>query len=118
MDHLAEEFIAARRSMVVGRGRRYPARLRRLAVEFAIEASQAGWRVGRIARHLGIRRSTLERWCAEPEAEGAVEMREVVVSEEAGFELATGAVLVTPEGYRVEGLSGEALVELLRALRR
>lgn len=124
MEHLADEFIRRRRSIVVGRGKRYPKSLRRLAVGFATQAEAAGWSASRIARHLGVASATLERWCTTPpvvEAEGG--MREVVVRDDG--RPADGppaverrAVLVTPEGYRIEGLRQEDLVELLQALRR
>ena len=119
MEHLADEFIRRRRSIVVGRGKRYPKSLRRLAVGFATEAEAAGWSASRIARHLGVASATLERWCATPpvvEAEGG--MRQVVVRDEEPPAVERCAVLVTPEGYRIEGLRHEDLVELVRALRR
>ena len=119
MEQLADEFIRRRQSIVVGRGRRYPEALRRLAVGFATEAEAAGWSASRIARRLGIAWATLERWCASPsvvEAKGG--MLEVVVRDEAPAAPERHAVLVTPEGYRIEGLRHEDLVELVRALRR
>ena len=119
MEHLADEFIRRRQSIVVGRGKRYPKSLRRLAVGFATEAEAAGWSLSRVARHLGVAPATLERWCEAPpivEAEGS--MREVVVRDEEPPAVERCAVLVTPEGYRIEGLGQGDLVELLRALRR
>ena len=41
MEQLADEFIRRRQSIVVGRGKRYPESLRRLAVSFAREAEAA-----------------------------------------------------------------------------
>ena len=118
MEHLADEFIRRRRSIVMGRGKRYPESLRRLAVGFATEAEAAGWTASRIARRLGIAWATLERWCATTPVFDAVNgMREVVVRDDAPV-LERRAVLVTPEGYRIEGLRQEDLVELVRALRR
>ncbi len=119
MEHLADEFIRRRRSIVVGPGKRYPESLRRLAIAFAAEAEAAGWSASRIAQRLGISWATLERWCATPsivEAKGG--MREVVVRDAAPLAVEGHAVLVTPEGYRIEGLRQEELVELVRALRR
>ncbi len=63
MEHLADEFIRRRRSIVVGRGRRYPESLRQLAVGFATEAGSRGWSGNRIAQRLGVAWATLERWC-------------------------------------------------------
>ncbi len=118
MEHLADEFIRRRRSIVVGPGKRYPESLRRLAIAFAAEAETAGWSASRIAQRLGISWATLERWCATPsivEAKGG--MREVVVRDTAA-PVEGHAVLFTPEGYRIEGLRQEDLIELVRALRR
>lgn len=119
MEHLADEFIRRRRSLPAGRGTRYQGPLRQLAVDFAAEAKAAGWSANRIARRLGVSWATLERWCeAPPEAALGGGMREVVVREAAPSSIELGAVLVTPEGYRIEGLEREDLVGLLQALRR
>ena len=119
MEHLADEFIRRRRSIVVGRGKRYPEDLRRLAVGFATEAEACGWKGSRIARRLGIAWATLERWCAtQPVAEFGGAMREVVVRDDETSPAELHPVLVTPEGYRIEGLRQEELVAILRALRR
>ena len=119
MEHLADEFIRRRRSIVVGRGKRYPEDLRQLAVGFAAEAEACGWSGSRIARRLGIAWGTLERWCAkQPAAEFGGGMREVVVRDDATSSPELRPVLMTPEGYRIEGLGQEELVEILRALRR
>lgn len=119
MEQLADEFIRRRRSIAVGPGKRYPAALRGLAVRFAAEAAAAGWSASRIARRLGVASATVERWCQLPRSAGSEGgMREVVVSEERSSASERHAVLVTPEGYRIEGLRREDLVELVQALRR
>ena len=119
MEHLADEFIRRRRSMVVGRGKRYPEPLRQLAVGFATEAEACGWSGSRMARRLGVAWATLERWCAtQPVTDSGGGMREVVVRDDAPSSAELRPVLVTPEGYRIEGLGQEDLVEILRALRR
>ena len=84
MEHLADEFIRRRRSIVVGRGMRYPEELRQLAVGFATEAGAAGWSGNRIAQRLGVGWVTVERWCAtQPVAESRSGlMREVVVHDD------------------------------------
>lgn len=119
MEHLADEFIRRRRSIVVGRGKRYPEELRQLAVGFATEARTAGWSGSGIAQRLGVAWATLERWCAtQPVAEvGHGRMREVVVHDDVPS-AALEPVLVTPEGYRIEGLRQEELVEIIRALQQ
>ena len=119
MEQIADEFIRRRRLIVVGRGKRYPESLRQLAVGFAAEAEAAGWTASRMARRLGVAWATLERWCAtQPIVESGGQMHEVVVRDDMPSLAASGTVLVTPEGYRIEGLRQEELVEILRALRR
>lgn len=118
MEQLAEEFIRRRRTMVTGRGKRYPESLRQLAVGFAREAEAAGWSSSRISRRLGIAWATLERWCSGPPLAESGGMREVVVRDDVGTLADPGPVLVTPEGYRIEGLGQEELLAILRALRR
>ncbi len=119
MEHLADEFIRGRRSITVGRGRRYPEALRRLAVRFATEAAAVGWSASRIARRLGVAWATVERWCETPPVVGIEGgMREVVVRDDSPPAVERRLALVTPEGYRVEGLRQEELVDLVRALRR
>ena len=120
MEHLADEFIRRRSSIVVGRGKRYPQSLRQLAVGFASEAEAAGWSGSRIARRLGVAWATLERWCAttQPVTDSGGGMREVVLRDDTPSSAERRPILMTPEGYRIEGLGQEDLVEILRALRR
>jgi hypothetical protein len=66
---------------------------------------------GAAARSLGLSEVTLKRWQKELKGKGS--LRRVEVVEESG----SGLVFVTPEGYRVEGLSEESLVRLLGRLR-
>lgn len=96
-------------------GRRYPEELRELAVE--------AWRLGaadgltrrEVAEELGVGDPTLERWVTKSGRHGAraAELCEVVVASPVGGPVA----LVTPGGYRVEGLSLADLRELLAGLR-
>lgn len=119
MEHLADEFIRRRRSIVVGPGKRYPDALRELAVRFATEAEAAGWSASRIARRLGVAWPTVGRWLQMSPIDRADNaMREVVVRDEVPSAIELRPVLVTPEGYRIEGLRQEDLVELVQALRR
>ncbi|MGH7346949.1 MAG: hypothetical protein ACREK4_18720 [Candidatus Rokuibacteriota bacterium] len=70
-----------------------------------------------LARELGLRPRALRLWLQELRSKPR--LRRVAVG--AGPEVAAPgpntAVLVTPQGFRVEGLGFEALVTLLRGLR-
>ena len=94
-----------------GVGRRYPLALRRLAVAVARERSDEP--LARLAGELGISVVSLQRWLEQSEP---VQFRPVEISFESANGGAEEAVLVTPQGYRVEGLGVESLATLLRAL--
>lgn len=112
MDARAREFRRqAAREGAGGVGKRYSARLRREAVEIA--GSRPGDSQARIAADLGLHRVTLCRWLA---VEATPRFRSVEVRD---LEVSTveSLVLVTPQGFRVEGLGVESLVRVLRSLR-
>jgi transposase-like protein len=93
-----------------GVGRRYPEELRAVAV--AVARSRRDEPLARVAADLGVSAVSLQRWL---EQEEPARFRPVEVAPESGAET-TGPVLITPRGYRVEGLAAEALVSLLRVL--
>jgi hypothetical protein len=118
MEELAQEFVRRRGSLrQAGLGIRVPEELRRLAVRFGRWAQDEGESLGEAAVQLGVSRATLERWLAEEPAGDSSAVREVVVREE---EAGGGGVLtlVTPEGFRIEGLAVADLAVLVRSLRR
>ena len=87
-----------------------PPGLRAEAVALARERQARGEGVERIAKDLGLSESGLSRWLRS--AEGR--FREVRIRPEP---LATEAlVLVTPRGFRLEGLSEALALRLLREL--
>ena len=92
-------------------GRRYPAPLRALAVALAQERGEEP--LARVAADLGVGAVSLQRWLDEGEPGGfrPVEIEPVPVAAPA-----RGLALITPRGYRVEGLEAEILVSLLRVL--
>ena len=100
----------------VGRGRRYPRPLRDLAVTYCREAMGAGQALREIADDLQVTEATLQRWLdsASPATIAAPSFQEVVLADDG--EVPRLAV-VTPGGYRVEGLSLTDVTTLLRALR-
>lgn len=100
-----------------GRGIRVPEELRRSAIRFGRWALDAGGEsLGEAAAQLGVSRATLERWLDEEPADDGSAVRKVVVwEEEAGA--GGGLTLVTPEGFRIEGLAVTDLTALLQSLR-
>lgn len=102
------------------RGRRrgaseYPAELRRFAVEHADAEIAAGGSVSGSARELGVSEMTLAKWMQAADAldDEPGGFREVMVERP---EVTTdGLVVVTPSGFRVEGLDVAGAIELLRA---
>ena len=114
MEQKAEQFRAQSKKSNQGRSRhgwRYGGGLRQLAVSYLEGCLDKGGSRGAAARSLGVSELTLKRW--QKELKGRANLRRVELVEEP----AKGVVFVTPEGYRVEGLSEESLVRLLGQLR-
>lgn len=97
-----------------GRGVRYPQAVRQEAVAFAQEALASGASLPGIAATLGIGEMTLSRWL-EPARVGLREV-EILGAESSARPSAGSVVLVSPSGFRVEGLELPQVAELLRAL--
>ncbi len=96
-----------------GRGRRYPVELRaRVAsLEGERRADGASWIA--MAAELGLGLDKVRRWCAEQKP-GTRALVPVTVVADRGHE---GRVsIVSPAGYRVDGLLLKEAVELLRVL--
>jgi hypothetical protein len=94
-----------------GVGRRYPAELRALAVVVAEERREEP--LAKVAADLGVSAMSLQRWLEQGEP---VRFRPIEVERESAGTVARGLVLITPRGYRVEGLEAGTLVSLLRVL--
>ena len=111
-----------RRVRAVTRGkapaqRRYPAELKAAAVDHARQAQAAGQSLASVAEDLGLSDQTLRTWV---EAKPGGGLRPVVIRPEPNEPPPTSTgvpVLVTPEGFRIEGLDLEPLTSLLRTLR-
>ncbi len=113
MDEKAKQFRAQSKRSNQGRSRhgwRYGRELRQLAVLYLEGCQRKGGSRSTVARNLGVSEVTLERW--QKELGGKADVRRVEVVEESGH----GLVVVTPEGYRIEGLSEESLARLLGRL--
>ena len=90
---------------------RCPVPLREEIVQFAKERRQEGDSIVKIADSLGVSESGLNRWLQA----GTKRLRPVRVEEPVAE--AEGLVLVTPGGYRLEGLRPASAADLLRRLR-
>jgi hypothetical protein len=119
MDASAERLRAA--VVALGRTRRnqpIPPALRAelMASARAARARGVGW--GEIARGLGVSMTGLKRWFAEPPAakSAALVLRRVRVATPPAAERRAALCVVSPQGYRVEGLDVAAAAALLRAL--
>jgi hypothetical protein len=76
------------------------------------ESLRRGGTRGSASRKLGVSELTLKRWQEGKKSNGRLRRVEVV-EKESSEEI----VLVTPEGYRVEGLSEPGLIRFLTQLR-
>ncbi len=95
----------------IGKSRwRCPGGLRAEVIDYAKDRRSHGDGVAKIAGELGVSGSGLLRWL-RPTASG---FREVRIRPESSS--AADLVLVTPRGYRLEGLSESLAVRLLREL--
>ena len=114
MDRKAEEFRKRARDENRGRARlrwRYSGRLRSLAMSHLRRVLDAGGSLSGAARALGVRPLTLKRWQESVATQATV--RPVEIVEESSL---SSTVLLSPRGYRVEGLSEEGLSRLLEHL--
>lgn len=96
-------------------GIRYPASFRDAVIALARTRVAHGQSRAHVARAVGVSFPTLAAWLERP---SPVALRPVAVVPEpaAAPERPARVVLVTPQGWRVEGLDGDALVAILRAL--
>lgn len=92
-------------------GRRYSRQLRVDAVAYLERKRRVGASVEQVASELGVSVLSLSRWSREEASGGSLVPVEVVAAE-------TSAELsvVTPGGYRIEGLSEESVVRLVERL--
>ena len=106
----------------LGKRWRCPAKLRLRIIAYARTCRERGEAVADIAGRLGLVESTLGRWLrrerAEERAAGfrPVSIVPVLPVPGEGCGEATGLTLVTPGGYRVEGLDVESAAYLLRVM--
>ncbi len=96
-------------------GVRYPTTFRDAVVTLARTRLGRGQSLAHVARDVGISFPTLAAWLERPSRPG---LRPVALRPERDPETAprSSVVLVTPQGFRVEGLDVDALMAVLRAL--
>jgi hypothetical protein len=94
-------------------GVRYPAAVREAVVALARTRLGQGQSLARVARGVGLSFPTLTTWLAGP----ALRPVTLASAPEPVAMPSSTIVLVTPEGFRIEGLDGATLVAVLRSLR-
>ena len=101
-----------------GKAIRYGHELRRGAVDFARSARAEGVSLLQCSRLLGVGYKSLHRWVRAEAGATAVSLRPVEIA--VGAEVTGGdddrLVLVTPGGFRIEGLARPDLAALVRIL--
>ena len=87
-----------------------PLPLRQKIVDFARARNRGGVSLRKVARELGVSESGLLRWVRAEKGQ----LRPVRVAEEPASR--ASLVLVTPDGYRLEGLNASSAADVLRRL--
>ena|SRR5258706_11507669 len=97
-----------------GRGKRYAIEVKRRAIEYAKRRRAQGRSLAEIGVELGLSVETVRRWCL---ASSAKPRGKALVAVELMEPPRSLLSVVSPSGYRVEGLTLEEAVTVLRALR-
>ncbi len=93
---------------------RTPRALREEIVSWATKLQSAGHGIADIAGTIGLSESALRRWLAPSDSSG--KLRRVRVEKGGSLPGLQSLVMVTPAGYRLEGLNLDQAVEVLRRL--
>jgi hypothetical protein len=101
-------------SLPSGRSRRYSQALKTRIVEVIRTHRAQGTSWEQLSEQLGVSLETLRRWYVDHPPKTARRMRRVHVVGER--ERACGLSVVSPSGHRVEGLTLDQTIALLRAL--
>lgn len=120
MDRRVKEFRRVAANVVgAGTGRRYSARARALAVEFARESVSKGDSVMGAAMALGVAAQTLAYWLsrAQLSTRAALVPVEVIGTRASVAASGDGVVVALPNGIVVSGLDADGAVVVLRGLR-
>lgn len=101
-----------------GRGKRYPVELKARLVAYATRRRAAGARFATIGEELGLGYETVRQWCTDAERGSALAAAPTrVVPVEVVAEGRSAIAIVSPSGFRLEGLDMAEAVAALRALR-
>ena len=112
MDEILKRF---RRQAKTRENQRYPQPLKQLGCDYARERIKQGETIGAIAGQLGVAEQTLRSWLEKPSSDFLrVQVSESTRIEQSETEKLT---LISPSGYRVEGLDLASVSQLLRVLR-
>lgn len=103
-----------------GRGHKYPKEVRQHVGAYVREARAAGVSLAALSRRLDVADVTLTRWAgAAPPGGGIRPVRVLPVGVSSPPEVGTRTVrVVSPTGWRVEGLSPAEAVAMLREVGR
>jgi hypothetical protein len=118
-EQLSEEVA---RELKSGRSKKWrcPSDLRSRIVSYAQFCRERGEPLGDIAARLGLVESTLARWLRKDKIGNQAGFRSVaIIASEEGETCNRAAAsiwMVTPNGYRVEGLDAETLAYILRVV--
>jgi hypothetical protein len=95
------------------RGVRYPVELRTEVIALAREAPGAGLRAGALAKQLGLPPGTITRWSRHVPRR---RLRRITIAPALPALLPppSAPVLVTPQGWRIEGLDVATLLRVLQ----
>jgi transposase-like protein len=100
--------------------RRYPEEFRQDAVRLVDRLRKAGWTQKRISSEIEVPWVTLRRWRSKRSttatSETSESFRPVAIVEEPAAPEAEGVALVSPSGWRIEGLTVTQAVEAARKL--
>lgn len=99
----------------------YPEAIRRRVCDYARGRLHGGAGLDAIAAEIGISRTALATWLRAPDRSAAPALLPVVIAAEVEPHAvhrapAVGLVLVSPNGFRVEGATVELVAALLRAV--
>ena len=96
-----------------GRGKLYAPEVLAAVIEFAHDRRRAAASWKQIATELGLRFETVRRWCVSARPGRALRRVEVVDDVEGE---SCGLRIVCPSGHRLEGLTAQDAIAVLRAL--
>ena len=117
MEITLEEFQEAANGRTVAPGvkpKPYSAAQREFAVQYARRAMASGSSKSAILQTLGISDGALRKWMLPKDSIAGRGFRRVRLNKEVGTH--GGLTILTPEGYRVEGLTPSSAAVLLKAL--